>query len=301
MPDRIGQVREDPKDKRTGVPRGWMKKRVIVCGYPKSGNTWLVRLAAELIGCPVIGYWCAPFNQDVAIEGLDRDSDFHCFKSHHSTEQLERTLEIYGNGSERIIYIYRDPRAVVASAFRFFTIRPRFRRIHSFLSAFPGGARLYSKLLHSDSYKWNVLANGLVAGTQEGAWLATPWKTHLQGYLERKDILCLNYESLQCDPFSQGREICRFLSIDRSDTEVRDAVRKQSFDYRRREFRERGEEAKADFLRRGLSEGWRGEVPTPQVQLIEAHIGDFLRQLGYSLSDAAARGKSDSSIGRCGF
>jgi len=273
-----------------------MKKRVIVCGYPKSGNTWLVRLTAELIGCPVIGYWCAPFNRDIAIEGLDRDSDFHCFKAHHSADQLERTLHIYGHGNERIIYIYRDPRAVVASAFRFFAIRPRFHRIHSFLSAFPGGTRLYNQYLHSDTYKWNVLAKGLIRGTHEGAWLTTPWKTHLQDFFARKDVLCLDYESLLHDPLAEGRAICRFLSIDRSDTEIRDAVRNQRFDKRRREFLEMGEKAKANFLRRGSSEGWRDEVPTSHIKFIEAHVGDFMRQLGYPLSDSVARNEPESSL-----
>lgn len=77
-----------------------MKNRIIVCGYPKSANTWLTRLAAEIVGGSVAGFWCEPFNNDAAIEGLERESDFQCFKAHHCAHDMEQTFNLYANGSE---------------------------------------------------------------------------------------------------------------------------------------------------------------------------------------------------------
>ena len=34
-----------------------MKNKVIITGYPKSGNTWLTRLIAEALDSPVIGFY----------------------------------------------------------------------------------------------------------------------------------------------------------------------------------------------------------------------------------------------------
>lgn len=31
-------------------------KRIIVTGYPKSGNEWVSRLIAAVVGCPVSGF-----------------------------------------------------------------------------------------------------------------------------------------------------------------------------------------------------------------------------------------------------
>ena len=40
---------------------------VYVVGYPKSGCTWLTRLVAELLGCPVSGFLGAVNDDDDAM------------------------------------------------------------------------------------------------------------------------------------------------------------------------------------------------------------------------------------------
>jgi hypothetical protein len=52
---------------------------VIIVGYPKSGNTWVTRLVAELIGCPVVGFLDYDDQPEIAREGLNRRSDYQCF------------------------------------------------------------------------------------------------------------------------------------------------------------------------------------------------------------------------------
>src|SRR6056297_564086 len=93
---------------------------VIASGYPKSGNTWLTRLTAQLIGCPVKGFWTQPQNKDHAIEGTERVSEYRCFKSHHTYQSLEESFTTFGNRTEKVIYIVRDPRDVAISATFFF-------------------------------------------------------------------------------------------------------------------------------------------------------------------------------------
>ena len=46
-------------------------KNIIVAGYPKSGCTWATRLLAELVGCPVAGFWNSD-KDEIAIEGEER-------------------------------------------------------------------------------------------------------------------------------------------------------------------------------------------------------------------------------------
>lgn len=262
-----------------------MKKRIIICGYPKSGNTWLTRLTAEILRCPVIGFWCQPSNHDEeSIEGLDRESEFECFKSHHNFEQMARTLVRCGNGTEKIIYIYRDPRSVLASASHYFRFNPRYPHLHKFLGFFPKGVKLYFKFMQSYSYKLDIMTKALVDGTSQGAWLKTPWKDHIAGYKGKDGILMLSYEALKADTLSAARQISGFLSIQRSDEELEEAIRKQSFARKKELFLSEGKNDKANFLRKGKSDSWREEIPEKNLMYIEREIGEFMEQLGYRVS-----------------
>lgn len=267
------------------MPDNAAKKRIIVCGYPKSGNTWLTRLTAELVGCPAVGFWCEPFNEDESIEGLDRASDFLCFKAHHSIEQLEQTLALYGNGTEKIIYVHRDPRDIVVSASHYFIARARYKRLYGLFVSAPSGHQLFYKLFHTRSYLLDLFTRGLIEGTREGAWLNTPWKEHVRGFLAQKDrILVTSYEALKADPQSCAKEICAFLSIERTDGEIETAIRVQSFDAKKRFFINNGLARKADFLRRGESGTWKTALGQQRIALIEKRLGAFMATLGYPIS-----------------
>lgn len=256
-------------------------KRVIVCGYPKSGNTWLTRLTAEIVGSPVTGFWCEPFNREESMEGGGRKSDFQCFKAHHTFEQLVRTLEIYGDGSEKIIYIYRDPRAIAVSASHYFTFRPRYPKMHTFLSLIPSGLRFYYLLLHRKSYAIDCSVKGLVQGVDYSSWLKVPWANHIKGYLGNESILTLSYEALLEDTLGLANSISRFLHLGRSSRELEIAIERQSFERRKRGFILEGNPDKARFLRRGDSTSWREELSEQHLSYLESNLKDSMRDLGY--------------------
>lgn len=261
-----------------------MKKRIIICGYPKSGNTWLTRLTAEILRCPAIGFWCEPFNKEESIEGLDRESEFQCFKTHITFEQMTQTLNVYGNGSEKIIYIYRDPRSVIVSASHYFKFSPKYPRLRYRLNYFPKGYGIYNKLLHTHAYKLGAMTRGLVEGTTQGLWLQEPWKKHVIGYQNKDNVLALSYEYLRTDPLSATRKISQFLSINRTDMELEEAIQAQSFAKKKIQFQSDGKKSKANFLRKGKTDSWRNELPAHNLKYIEKEIGDFMQELGYELS-----------------
>ncbi|NEQ45238.1 MAG: sulfotransferase domain-containing protein [Leptolyngbya sp. SIOISBB] len=262
-----------------------MKSRVIICGYPKSGNTWLTRLTAEIINCPVVGFWCEPFNKEEAIEGSDRESNYECFKGHHSIEQLKHTLNVYGNGTEKIIYIYRDPRAVVLSAYHYFSwVKPEYPNVLNIMSMLPRGSKYYYKYLHKSSYRFEVITQGFICGTKELAWLDTPWAEHVKGFINLPNILCISYEMLKKDPLLVAKDISDFLSCNKTDYELQHAIDEQSFEKKKKRFREGGQGAKASFLRRGESEAWKRELPEKYIRYVEQNLGAFMTELGYPLS-----------------
>lgn len=279
LADRNSPSRWYRSDRRPGG-RLDVKKRIIVCGYPKSGNTWLTRLTAEIVSCPVAGFWCEPFNTEESIEGAERESEYECFKAHHSADQMRQTFTHYANGTERIIYVVRDPRDVVVSASHYFDVRPRNKRVHGFASMFSGGAELYDRLFDNRRYRVDLFTEGLLRGTREGSWLRVPWREHVEGYLAT-DALVIRYEDLLDDPVAGARGICAHLDVERTDAELAQAVQAQSFDHRKKGFAEANESRRAQFLRRGEAGQWRQELSASNIQSIDEAIGEFMAELGY--------------------
>jgi len=264
------------------VVKGKIKNKIIVCGYPKSGNTWLTKLTAELVDCPYAGFWCAPFHATELRETVSEKSNRLCFKAHHTIEQLMYSLDLYGNGSEKIIYIHRDPRAIAVSAAHFFSLQPRCLRIRNLFSLLPKGLRLYRELFHSHRYKIDVFVKGIVEGTKQNPFLETPWEEHVKAYKDRKDILFLGYESLLKDTCSEAVNICNFLNISRSEDEINKAIHEQSFETQKRRYEQNGDVFMTRFLRRGENESWREELEERHLKYIEEHIGDTMKELGYT-------------------
>lgn len=94
-------------------------QEVLVVRYPKSGNTWLTRLVAELISCPVKGFFGQPNNPEIAIEGSNRQSNYIVFKGHQTFHKVCQKIQ-----HKHLIYIVRDVRDVAISGANFFKIYP---------------------------------------------------------------------------------------------------------------------------------------------------------------------------------
>jgi len=258
-----------------------VKKRVIICGYPKSGNTWLTRLTAEIVGCPVAGFWTEPENQEEAIEGLDRISPFECFKAHHGIDDYRRSLAAHGNGTEKLIYVYRDPRDVVVSMSRYFALPGLNGLLGRALKRIPVVSVVYRRTLGSRKRRLEYWTDVLIQGRTEIGWLGTPWGRHVSGYLDEELGLAVRYEDLKRDALREARRIADYLGIERSDEELEEAIRRQSFDVKKRQFLERGDEARAAFLREGRSGGWKEGLGEENAARIDAALGPLLDRLGY--------------------
>lgn len=241
-----------------------MKKRIIICGYPKSGNTWLTRLTAEIVGCPVMGFWCEPFTKEMATEGLERESDCQCFKAHHSIVEMRNTFIGYANGNEKLIYVMRDPRDVIVSASHYYRFKkPRFNR-----------------LLNAQKFKLDTLTKGLLKGTNEGFWLRVPWKEHVIGYLN-SGALIIKYETLKANPLSEAKRICEYLNIERNENSLIASIQNQSFEKKKKILLDSNLLGEANFLRKGISGEWKEVLSSKNIRMINEEIGDFLEKLGY--------------------
>jgi hypothetical protein len=252
------------------------KKNIVICGYPKSGTTWLSRLVAELVDCPLVG--ALGFAPGAAREGHRRVSQFDCYTSHHTFDSLTsgRLGDFF-----RLIYIVRDPRDVAISAAHHF-------RVH-LLAEKPGNSRAVAalKIRVNRAVPYFVKRRRLIRAVLYGDsalsyWLATPWLRHYLPF-KQSDTLILKYEELLDDPTARCVEILSYLGVERSAERIEAAIHEQSFRKQKAWFKSQGLTAEYAFLRRGSCGYWRDELSRGEKQLFVDELGSELAALSYPI------------------
>jgi len=256
---------------------------IVVVGYPKSGNTWVTRLVAELVGCPVAGFWNSQ-RAEVAQEGEGRCSSFRCYKSHHQRHELETTASA---ASMHIVYVIRDPRDVVVSGAHFFQF-DRWPWVGETVRRIPWIRRLYIRYLNPWMTPPRQRMERMISAVLNGdaklnRWLAVPWAEHAGAYRGGEGLL-LRYEDLLEDPERECRRILDYLGLARAPQQISAAIAEQSFAARKQDFLEKRQTAKAQFLRAGAKMQWLVELTASQRARFDAVLARELKQWGYPLS-----------------
>jgi hypothetical protein len=247
-------------------------RRVLVVGYPKSGNTWLTRLTAELLNAPVRGFWNEPNREEIAEEGAWRISDTEVYKGHQTFPSARRDFD-----SRDIVYVVRDVRDIAVSGAHYFSFRPR-----SGLARIVNSVR---RLLESETERVDrklgmmirTLSSGDVAA---GPWCELPWDAHVKSYV-RENIFFVKYEDVLAAPEQACQRIAKHLGVDLPQEQMRAAIRTQSFENAKRRFLARGDIERAEFLREGRSGVWRDRLTEEQRNFCEARFASTLSALGY--------------------
>ena len=194
-------------------------KRVLVVGYPKSGCTWATRLVAELIGCPVAGFWQRE-RKEIAIEGEDRISAYRCYKSHHQLAELET---MPNEPDTWLIYILRDPRDIAISSATHFQF-DRFPYLADFFRRFRRGEKFYRHTLYPLLVRRNYRLEEMTTALLEGSgrvhnWVRVSWRDHWRPY-QAAGIPIVRYEDLLANPAEECTRILRHLGLARSNEEI---------------------------------------------------------------------------------
>jgi hypothetical protein len=256
-------------------------KKIVVVGYPKSGCTWATRLVAELVGCPVAGFWQSD-KKEIAVEGEHRVSDFRCYKSHHQLAELG----LQPNDPDAwLIYVLRDPRDIAISAANYFQF-DRFPGLAALFRSVRRGEKLYRHALYpllvSQNYRLDRMTGALLHGSAEvHNWCRVSWREHWRPY-EQAGVPIIRYEDLLVAPEEQSARILRHLRIECSPAAIAAAVENQSFERKKETLLRGGETGRAKFLRVGKSGQWREKLPAYLQARFAEDLGAELARWGYS-------------------
>lgn len=268
---------------------------IYVVGFPKSGNTWLTKVLADVLQAPV----CPT---DIRGRGLEIASEvnrhlypqvrplFELFKVHFLPDVVLREV---AKLPKRMVYIYRDFRDVTISAFFY---RHSFAetdvRITNCVALLPrprASVRHWRGRRKLLEYVEKLTVDGW--GPDVGTWCQ-----HIEEWrdvsVRRTDMrsVSISYEELSLDTSSTLLRVVDELGLPRpSDGDMQNAVGRHSFRAEKEYFRKLqdggdiplGRDFNLRFLRKGVVGDWKSFLSPRMCQIIQQHHGEMLFELRY--------------------
>jgi len=247
------------------------KKNIVIVGYPKSGTTWLSRLVAELVSCPLQGDWGFEELEAPYKEGFERKSEFQVFKSHHTFQEIKSASNL---NIHKIIYIIRDPRDVVISGIHYFNFLPRLLAEKGKTSTINRVLRkTYNKLVSNKEKKRQMIDAVLNGNKKINPWFESSWKEHSSSFLNN-DILIVKYEDLVDSPEIESQKILNYLEINKSEEHIKKSVISQSFQKRKIKDSAKKDSHQKKLLRKGTYGNWKESFTKGEITLFKNKLKD---------------------------
>lgn len=223
---------------------------VIVAGYPKSGNTWLARVVAEAIGCPVLGYAGLKEHGEIAMEGLERASRTYVLKSHHTREMLDLVC----HPDLRILTVVRDPRDIAVS-----------------------GKHYFFKGLTDAEHKMVQTMTNRAGGAR---WDRRSWSEYVDPFLDPR-IPAVRYEDMLRAPAETLQLLFRKACIPVDPAKLAAAIENQSFEKACQRFSTEQDPAKLQHMRQGRAGAYRHELSQESRQRLTRALAPTMVDLNY--------------------
>jgi len=227
---------------------------LVIVGYPKSGNTWLTRLLAEIIDAKVSGYMTNDsVYDDVVVEGVNRSGNQIAFKTHIPIEEA-----IASFSHCRFVYISRDPRDVCVSLSHYYDM---YNKELSWAEVDSKGKWVERLLLKTTSIGLRRSYLVMVYGGGAYAYSLSKSLINFRHGWEASGVPQISFEGLLNDGVSEITRVLSELGVFVESDVVNSAMQNQSFDEKKRQFLKQGEIERLDFMRSGKSGVWKNEMP----------------------------------------
>lgn len=257
------------------------KEPIFVIGYPKSGNTWLARLTSDALDSPMVG-------GDNPIHQADKKQsyagEFVIYKAHYTKKDKPDYITEYS----KIFYIVRDFRDILISGYFYNnSIHDESRVLLRESKKFDINMiyRLYFNhqirrmIKKWTSHELTVFFN-LINRKKD---TLGNWSNHVNYWMEFPNVCIVKYEDLLNDTYNILKILFNKIEINCSEGRLVEAIERQSFNRRKREFEERGDRVNVRFLRKGVSGDWKRFLDERMLELIKQSHGVTMNKLGYEI------------------
>jgi len=226
---------------------------VLLISYPRSGNTWVRFLLANIIkpaGLEIdfhnVHYYVPELNRNnEIIQALD-------------PPRVVKTHALYKSAYPRVIYLVRDGRDVYVSYYHY-----RLKQLDEGIT--------FGDFLRRDDH------------------FPSRWKEHIDSWLTSgmggENLLLVRYEDLLEEPEAELKRMVAFIGLESSDQAIHQAVEDSRFDRMREIDQTKGRKynltGTKDFVRKGKAGTWRDEFKPEDIEYFKRTAGMTLIQLGY--------------------
>ena len=242
-----------------------MGKKLLIAGYPKSGNTWLGYMVSYLLGAKYIDLhdpdqkpkrkWILDL-----IEGnVDNNSDYEIVAKTHDLPINIKTLHEY----DKIIYIVRDPRDVATSFF--------FYKFYN-LPIFKGDMeRLFKNKFFL--YKFWKKKKIILKTAKEWSFSVITWQAY--------SAFEVKYENLNLSTLEELKRICDYLESDCTEDLLKSAIDLFSFE-KLSGGRKKGDENNYHFFRKGVVGDYKNHFDFIDSFIVNQYAKDLMKLLNYN-------------------
>ena len=241
------------------------KIKIYLIGFPKSGTSWLIRLMAHVLQIPIKDQI---IGEELSTEINDRldlkSATSFIAKIHHSPDFFFKEIDQY---PERVIYIYRDIRAVIISAFFYFKVPQRYsflfrlEKDHSKPVFYEILRRLFFPfariMLSRQVKKFGEFGLGGKIGAYKEhrkSWHSVANSSHYRS----TPYAFISYEELYENPCSEIEKILNTLELPiPSKKWINQAIQDESFAKMKSRLKSSTNPVEHSILRTGQKEDWR--------------------------------------------
>jgi hypothetical protein len=243
---------------------------IFLTSYPKSGNTWMRFLIANLIAS----------EQDVSFLNIEsivpdiyKNTEEELIKL--PVPRIIKSHEKFDPRYKKVIYVVRNPGSVAIS---FYHHLIKFQKI-------------------SPETTFKSFVNGFVKGEyipRIGNWNenVTSWLNHKSG--DRENFLLIKYEDLKFNTFEEMKKVALFLKIDlKEDENIEKAMQLSSFENMQKletiQYNAgflKDTDPRRRFVRSSDTNEWKKYLDEECIDLIQSKFGEAIQKLGYSLANS---------------
>ncbi len=250
--------REFEQDGSTARPRIYDDDLFLV-SYPKSGNTWMRFLLANLMRIDLEGFDAEPIDFNSAVQYVPEYELHTDAVDAAARPRILKSHTEYDASFPRVVYLVRDPRDVYVSYYHY--LRKRL----------PEGFTLNDFLQKQDLHPCH-------------------WHEHVTGWIDQPNVLTIRYEDMLADTAMQVHNLVAYWrQRGFTDEQIDVAVSRSSFNNMKqieqsggRPFRsERHRELSTPFMRSGKAGAWMRHFSEGDHQLLIDRMGEQMARLGY--------------------